>query len=235
MRRAVVNVGTGSIYQRGTNTLRNSVAKYGNCDFVSWQDPLPKDWPKHSDVAYGFKAFSLREASKDHDLLLWADSSVVAIRSMEPLWEKIEREGAFVPLNGWFNSEWTCDAAYEDLFPGVPLEEARERNKIPHAVATTFGMNLHSSVGNELLSEYFRLANTRAFCGPWSNLDCPEHWQQDPSRMGHCGPPSVRGHRHDQSSLSVIAHRLGITLTPCPEFFSYPPPAENTILVNVGA
>jgi hypothetical protein len=235
MRRAVVNVGTGAIYQRGTATLKACVEKFGNCDFVSWQDPLPVEWPRHADIPYAFKAFALKEASKNYDMLIWADSSVQIIRSLEPIWEKIEREGAWIPLNGWLNSDWCCDSAYEDLFPGVPLEEARTRNGIPHAIATTFGMNLLHPIGHELLSEYFRLANTRAFCGPWSNLNSPKHWPQAVNRMAACGPPEVLGHRHDQTALSVIAKRLGITLAPCPEFFSYVPPADNTILVNVGA
>ena len=101
MRRAVVNVGTGDVYRRGQEALRKSIEKFGNCDFVSWTDPLPEDWPSHEDIPYAMKAFALREAAKDHDILIWADSAVVAIRSMEPLWEKIERDGAFVPLNGW--------------------------------------------------------------------------------------------------------------------------------------
>ena len=141
---------------------------------------------------------------------------------------------SFLSMGG-FNHEWAADSAYEDLYPGIPIEKAREMNKIPHAVATAFGLDLRHPKGKALFDEYFRLANTKAFCGPWSNLNNPNHWEQHPDRMGHCGPEFVLGHRHDQTALSVIVHRLGIQMTQCPEFFAFAPPAENTILCSVGA
>jgi hypothetical protein len=235
LRRAVVNVGTGR-YRSGSERLRAEVSKYGEgCAFFSWSDPLPEEWPKHSDKMYAFKAHALAASVVNAEVLLWCDSAVVPVRSMEPLWEKIERDGYYVPLNGWVNADWTADSAYDDLFPGVPIEQAREMNKIPHAVATAFGINTRSEVGAEFLREYYRLSNTDAFKGPWSNTRNPNHWNYHPDMMGDCGPENVLGHRHDQSSLSVIAHRLGMTMTQCPEFFAYPPGAENTVLLAIGA
>lgn len=233
--RCVVNVGTGR-YRGGSERLRDKILEFGGSDFVSWTDPLPEEWPTHQQKPYAFKAWALQEAAKEHDQLLWIDSAVIPIRSLEPLWEKIENEGAWIPLNGWTNAQWCADSAYMDLFPGVPIEQAREINKsVPHAVATAFGMNLNSEAGRKLLEEYYRLANTDAFCGPWSNTNCPEHWPQHPDRVGPCGPSDVLGHRHDQSALSVIAWRLGIKLSQCPWGFAYPPPSEETILLTVGA
>jgi hypothetical protein len=165
--------------------------------------------------------------------LLWADACIVpGARPIDDLWKKIEGDGYWIARNGWKNSEWTADSAYRDLFPeflssGSSLEEARAQNqKIPHVVATTFGLSLERPVGKAFLEQYFRLASeTRAFCGPWKNT--PET---------PCGPPGVLGHRHDQTCASVIAWRLGLTISDCPEWFSYRGgETDRTCLVADGA
>lgn len=111
-------------------------------------------------------------------------------------------------------------------------ERAREVNKdIPHVVATAFGISLKSDVGSQFLDKYYRLATqTKAFCGPWINSNHPD-WLTQPGarvlpragdgRVAPCGPPDVRGHRHDQSCASVLAWRLGMKLTDPPEIFAY--------------
>lgn len=215
----------------------------------SW--PIPKGWPTHEQIPYGFKAHALHEAAASIDVLLWADACIRPIRSMKPLWERIERDGYWFSNNGWSNYDWTADSAYPDLFTTEDLtgcgddkrpnlEAFREFNrKIPHVVATAFGVNVKHPQGKAFLDEYFRLASeTKAFCGPWwneSNPDCPGH-HEGASRFGICGPSDVRGHRHDQTAASVIAWRLGFELTNPPDIFSYVDgQSESTILVADGA
>ena len=159
---------------------------------------------------------------------------------MEPLWEKIEREGYWLAINGWTNYEWTADSAYPDLFPGMKLEQARELNKkFTQIVATCFGLNLKHPTGATFLRQYYQLAQTKAFCGPWGNTASEQGPKYHPSMMGECGPPDVLGHRHDQTAASVIAWRIGCHLTQCPEIFAYknPPnePDPRTIMLAVGA
>lgn len=237
MRRAVVSVGTDH-YQNGLERLEKSVKKFSpEAKFAGW-NALPKEWPTHQDKPYAFKAHALATASYGADLLIWADAAVVAVKPMEPLWERIESEGYWFPLNGWTNYEWTADSAYEDLFPGIPIDVARGINKrFPQVVATTFGINIRKPIGMEFLKEYLRLSNTNAFCGPWTNSNSSEaqNWKQDPSRMGPCGPSDVLGHRHDQTAASLIAYRLKMKLEQCPGFFGYNPPAESVVLCAVGA
>src|SRR5579859_656332 len=233
MRRAVVSVGTGR-YLEGLKRLEKTVKQFDPQSlFYGWTE-LPPDWPTHAEKPYAFKAEALKVSSSEAELLLWCDAAVVVVRSMDFLWERIENEGYWIPLNGWRNAEWTADSAYEDLFPGVPYEEAREINsRFPQVVATAFGVNTKHPIGAEFLSEYIRLAKTKAFCGPWSNTNNPKHWPLDPSMMGPCGPPDVLGHRHDQTAASLIAYRLGMKLEQCPGFFGYNPPAESVVLCAV--
>jgi hypothetical protein len=175
---------------------------------------LDQQWPSHQEKPYAFKAYALKtvDYSLAFDTLLWADSCILPVADMEPLWQKIETDGYWIARNGWNNYQWTADSAYPDLFFDWDEPYARQLNReIPHVVATSFGISLKHAIGREFLAEYYRLASdTNAFCGPWTNT---------PNTP--CGPPDVIGHRHDQTAASVIAWRLGMRLTDCPEIFAY--------------
>lgn len=227
MRRCVVSVGTG--YYRGAmDRLRVATQKFGNCEFKGWTDPLPDEWPTHTNVPYGFKAMALRWAmDQDFDCVFWCDSVILPIRPLEPLWERVQRVGYFIADagNGANNYQWTADSAYKDLFPGMDIGQAREISKgFLQVHAAVMGLNLRSEIGIEFLSEYYRLATTtKAFCGSWTNTN------------GDCGPSDVKGHRHDQTAASLIAHRLGMNLDTFPEPYAYSKPAPGTILLHDGS
>lgn len=196
MNRCIVSVATGR-YVKGLDRLQSSPNLYAT--FMAWRDSLPPGSPAHADVPYAFKAYALKAAADEgFDVLLWCDACIVpGARSLNDLWEQIETHGYWISRNGYWNSEWTAESAYGDL--GVTHEE---NATIPHVVATAFGINLNHSSGRKFLDEYFRLANTKAFCGPW------------------VGGKGIQ-HRHDQTSASVIAHRLKMKLTDPPEWFAY--------------
>ncbi len=234
MTRAVVCVATSSHYQKGAKRLAS--AKLAATSNV-WME-IPSGSPSHENVPYAFKAVALKQvASEGADLLLWCDASILPIRSLEPLWERIERDGYWIARNGWSNYQWTADSAYPDLFAGLKEEHrtsnvdwfvhARAINKrIPHVVATSFGLNVRHPIGRAFLDEYYRLASeTKAFCGPWINAKSEQanEVQQfsNTAFSAPCGPADVLGHRHDQTAASVIAWRLGMKLTDCPEIFAY--------------
>jgi hypothetical protein len=187
-------------------------------------DAIPDGWPTHEENPYAFKAYSLDHA-KNYGLILWLDASIVPVSSLDPLWNKIEKDGYWIARNGWNNYEWTADSAYPDLFPGMKIEQARQVNKqIPHLVGAAFGLNTRTDTGQKFLRDYLHLAKSGAFRGPWKNIP------DEP-----CAPPDVFGHRHDQTAMSVIAWRLGMKITDCPEVFSYPPPRKEAVLLAVGA
>lgn len=210
-----MNVATGH-YVHGQKRLSSLLA----VPLVQWSDALPLHSPAHKDVPYAFKAWALFEASRQgYSTLLWADACIIP-RDLTPLFERIERDGYWMSRNGWMNSEWTAESAYEDL--GVTKEQNRQ---IPHVVATAFGVSLRHFKGAAFLAEYLRLAQTKAFCGPWRNT--PET---------PCGGNHVLGHRHDQSAASVIAWKLGFDLTDPPDIFAYSGgETENTVLIADGA
>lgn len=235
MKRAVVCVATTPHYQRGMRRLAMMESHTLKAERILWSVE-PDGSPKHADVPYAFKAYALQHAAEHADVLLWADACILPIRDMEPLWKRIEEQGAWFCNNGYSNHEWTAKSAYPDLFhtdvdfgDGWNLDQAIKLNRtIKHVVATTFGLNVRHPKGAAFLREYFRLASTtRAFCGPWGNTAWTEADGSKPysdphnARYALCGPADVRGHRHDQTAASVIAWRLGMELTDPPSPFAY--------------
>jgi hypothetical protein len=251
--RVVVNVATAhpTNYRRGQMRLRAKLDELGEL-YLLWRE-VPSMCPPHSEVPYAFKAYALQTAAAaGHHSLLWVDASMLPIRPLDSIWEKIERDGYLLMNNGFINYEWTADSAYPDLFaremfpgidamlkglhpeaarriverafppPKITIDEARSLNRtIPHLVGGIIGLDLTKEVGRDFLSEYFRLASeTRAFCGPWGNTNSPGCPDTGILPRGPCGPPDVKGHRHDQTAASVVAWRLGMKLTDSPEFFS---------------
>lgn len=265
MNRVVVNVATGR-YLAGQARLSRALAAAGEetCFF----NAIPESWSSQTARPYAFKAHALHCADVlGAETLLWADACVLPLRSLEPLWERIERDGYWISRNGWSNYEWTADSAYPELFPKETvkgshlapdlamflygwgssaertlLEKCRAINrKIEHVVATCFGISLRHQTGQAILKEYYRLASeTNAFCGPWinSNSQSANEVQQhsNDTYCGPCGPTDVRGHRHDQTALSVIAWRLGCQLTSPPDICAYRGgETESTIVCFDGA
>ncbi len=205
--RTIVNVATGPHVAGQTRMMRS----FKDQMIHFWRDALPAGSPAHAEVPYGFKAWALRDAALKFDRLLWLDACMIAgPRPLADLWEKIERDGYYLCKNGWKNSEWTNLAALPLL--GVT---AAENETIQHCVAGVIGLDLRHEIARKFLDEYFRLANTKVFCGPWT------------------GPVGVR-HRHDQTAASVIAWRLGMQLSDPPEWFSYFPGTDKTCVVAKG-
>jgi hypothetical protein len=250
--RAVINVATTPQYIRGQKRLYHSIRENSpgvGFDVRRWTQEPHTGCPPHEKVPYAFKAYALEQSRKaGGETLLWCDSSIVCLRNLTPLFERIERDGYWIANNGWLNSQWTADSAYPDLFspadllPAYGLVGSIHSNlvalnrTIPHVVATCFGLSMRTDIGRTILAEYFRLASeTQAFVGPWWNSNGErEDYRKHPG-AAPCGPPECLGHRHDQTALSVIARRLGCQLTNCPEIFAYwEGRDESTILAAKG-
>ena len=240
----VINVSTGERYQRGQARLISALSGLNQGFLVRTEDsPI---WRKHAQVPYAFKAHLLDEimrANPDVRQVMWCDACILPVRDLQPIWDHAAKHGAWIADNGYSNYEWTADSAYGALFHRelaafcnvaewrgetaeqtvkVFMDELRMVNKaIKHVVATAFAVDLDHPNGLALAKEYIRLGTeTNAFCGPWVNQNAG---MPASPRVAPCGPPDVRGHRHDQTALSVCAWRYNIPLTQCSKFFAYPP------------
>ncbi len=234
MKRAVVSVATHPYYRKGQARLLQAMSREPvhapNTDVLAWAC-TPDGCPLHQVVPFAFKPHALKAAErKGFTSLLWCDASVLPIRSLAPVWEKIERDGYLIMDSGWDNYTWTADAAYSDLFGWLPFgdhEGARDVNKtISHVIAGVIGLDLRHKIACQFLDAYYRLSTTKAFCGP--RINGPLIEGSTAYRQAPCGPADVRGHRHDQSAASVIAWRLDMKLVKPPEYFCYANEAGST-------
>lgn len=227
-KRCIVNVATGRFVKGQQRLIMNRHTL--QCPVLCWTDVMPPKSPSHLDVPFAFKAWAIAAAiERGCTSILWADACILPISPLEPLWERIEQDGYWISRNGWTNAEWTAENVRWKL--GVTQEE---NEQIPHVVATSFGLCVDKPVGKNIFEEYLSLAQNGSFCGPWWNSNHPEY----STRAGAhpCGGSKVRGHRHDQTALSVIAHKQGCKLTDPPHIFAYAGgQVEGTILLADGA
>ena len=210
--KSIVNVATTERFQRGQQRLMESMRKWAPGVDLAMYQAIPRSCPDHAVRPYAFKAFALKAAWVGTTQLLWCDASIVAIGTLDPIWDYAERYGAWFSRSKYRNSEWTNVARLSDL--GITAEG---NEHVDHVVGGAFAIDLRNSKGRSFFDEYYRLASqTTAFCGPWT------------------GPKGV-AHRHDQTAASVICHNLGIPLTSPPVYFSYPPGSAETILLADGS
>lgn len=233
--RVIVNVATGPHYVKGQTRL---FAGFPDERLKLWRNQMPgpnyppNNCPEHAARPYAFKAWSIREAALEGaKQILWADACIrPGAAPLQRIWDWTAENGVWLSRNGYTNYEWTAESAYPDLFQdhfscGSDMATARAANRtIPHVVATAFAVDLDHPTGKEFCENYTWLAmHTEAFTGPWINKAHQDAADMlaDGRRVAVCGPPDVRGHRHDQTAASVIAWRLGIPLTEPPHMFAY--------------
>jgi hypothetical protein len=233
-------VGIGGWYPRGVSRLIQSFDLHSpGFDISAWVNCLPPGAP--ADVVedgtdftgYCAKPFALRELmTQGADIGILMDAAFYAIAHIQPLVEHIASKGYYLCKNGYMVGQWASDRALERL--GVTREYAFQ---IEEASSYCVGLNFSDSRAVNLLDQWCGYAGDRlTFPGPHTNTKAAETLGGG-RNPGWCSEDSrVSGHRHDQSSLSVIAHRLGMNvLVERPRFTAYLGHENSeTVLVNHG-
>lgn len=215
-RHCVVSLATADkFYPEYLDRLERSLEQVGfDGEFMPWRPgSFPVDCPAHMDVAFAFKPYCLAEA-REHGgkLLLWLDSSCVAVRPLEPIFDQIERDGYILFRNGRHRvGEWASDEALGAL--GLSRDQAME---MPEVNAAVIGLNTSSPVSNLFLERWRRAAQEGlAFRGVSDQLRDRKDYQAVKWNRGArvSSDPRVRGHRHDQTVAGVLAAQLGMRLS----------------------
>lgn len=196
-KQCILCCGVGAWYPRGLDRQKDSLTKVGfTGTFLSWRNRWPPNSPTHKQSPYAFKVAAFREAQRQgFELAVWADTSAWFIKHPGPLFERIEQQGYYFLYLGWNTSEWCLDEHLSKL--GVTRDEAR---KMPMVAALMYGLDLRTETSKNLLDWMEARSKDGCFVGPWSIQDGRE--DNDPLK--------VRGHRHDQTALSVIVAKLGL-------------------------
>lgn len=187
----------GSWYPKGQHRLSESLDSVRFLDDrLFWRDSVPQTSPPHNVIPYAFKPHAFLEARRQgYKSVLWVDSAVWAIKSLDPMFEYIEKEGYLLFRNGWSSGEWCSDAALKPL--GITREESFA---YPHLMACVMGLNFDDDKANAFLDEWVALANDGiTFLGDWNN-----------DKQQVSSDSRVLGHRHDQTAASIVAYRSGM-------------------------
>jgi len=219
MRMCVVNFADKSgWYPQGQRRLRVSLVKVGfEGDIRTYSDHRQIFSPSHKEVPFAFKVHLIRKAQQlKYDLVLWADASIYAIKPVEDLFKHIAKHGyMFQRALPHMTGNWCSDAALKTL--DVTREEAL---KIEELAATCMGFDLRNPTTRTFIEQWFRYATDMVtFMGSKTN----ENQQVSTD-------PRVQGHRHDQTAASVIAHKMGLQLTPYDVFFSQYPSQQGCLM-----
>jgi hypothetical protein len=188
-------------YSRGIARMRAGLSRVGYMgEFLAWDQHYPDGSPTQLEAPFAFKPFCFAVAqTRGHRLVLWLDAGIRIRRSLDPFFESIQRRGYLLFSDQHSVGEYCKDAALESL--GITREESFA---IPSCWAAAVGLDVESPKAVEFLRQWKqRAADGVTFPGPkWSGV---KGWPQTASR-----DPRVKGHRHDQTAASVIAHQLGM-------------------------
>lgn len=151
----------------------------------------PPKSPTHAMASHAFKIYALLQAiEKGYESILWIDASCWAIRPLDAIFERIEKDGYLIIDNAeWTTGQWCSDDALKAM--DLDREEAM---RMPHCSSACLGLSTKSETAMEFLRQWRHYAEDGiTFSGRSGSKD-----------------PRVLGHRHDQTVASVIAIKLGM-------------------------
>jgi len=242
MKVGISTVGLGGWYPRGVARL---IQKFHECSpgyqIFAYVNVLPDAAPDgvieddYDYTGYCAKPFALMDALvSGADIAILLDAAFYPIRPIQPLVDHIHQHGYYLCKNGHTVGEWSSDRCLQRM--GVPREEAFTMEE---ASSYCVGVNFADGRCIELVQRWCGWAQDRlTIPGPhtsqWNTRTMPQCEGRNKGFVSH--DKRVKGHRHDQSVLSILAHRLGlINLTERPKFTAYlGSESEETVLVNHG-
>jgi len=199
---------TSTVYNRGQKRLVESLKQHGyKGDIITWQKESEFGCPPHGGVPYAFKPYALKWArDKGYNAALWLDASFWAVKPIGPLFGIMEDKGYLMQNDGNRIGHWTHDKCLEKY--DLTRDQAM---KMKMYSAGCTGINFKSDLANQYLDEWFEAANDgESFKGQWTN-----------KYKTMSSDPRCRGHRHDMSVGSILAHKLGMEYEPAWSIFTY--------------
>lgn len=180
--------GAGS-YRKKLQRLEQSLKGNFDGDFLGFTDYQQIGSPHHNEIPYAFKPYAIQKAiNLGYEQILWADSPIWAVKSIQPVFDQIQQDGyVFFDNIGHPLGMWCNDRTLK--YFGIGREESFHVKQI---MACCMGFDVTAI---DPFTDYF---STEYYPGEWNNDDFTESKDR-----------RVRGHRHDQSVMSCIINRLG--------------------------
>lgn len=200
-RTCVLNFAGGGWYPRGQRRLVNSFRAAGYTgDFLLWDGVLPPGSPPHAEVPFAFKAHALAWAlARGYRRLIWADASIVAVRRLDGYLAAVDRLGQVLGRTKYPTGEYASDACLAAF--GVKRDQAMALHDVASGLVA---FDAEHAGARRLLDRWIDL-------GREGTLFKGAKWNEDGSVSKD---PRVRGHRHDQSVLSLLVAQAGAATVP---------------------
>jgi len=193
--KCIVSFGKGHNFERGVDRLQNYVSNLVKIPFFGFKE-YPKYCPTHQESPFAFKFYCIQECyKKEFTSILWLDSSVIIKNDLSEVFNYIDTQGYFF-IKNWHSCGMYChDKALITL--GITREDSFN---IPSIQGTNFGLNLSFEKSRMFLNILLGLSTDGiTFPGPCDN----ENFHAS-KNLG------VKGHRHEQTAMSIIALKLGM-------------------------
>lgn len=179
----IVNFSTKE-YAKGQKRLANSLNGYKSLMFDKYE---AIGSPTHQDSPYEFKVHAIKTAmaSSPDSIILWCDASLYRVGDLKIIEEIILKDGYFMTEAGHYVGRWTNQFT-RDYFRLTEQELKQGEGGITMFSAGLLGLDSAAPHAMEFLSRWEQAAKAGCFKG------------------------SYEDHRHDMSSASIIAKRMGM-------------------------
>lgn len=235
MKVTICAVAIGGWYPKGLARLIQSLDKHcPGYEIQAHVNTVPIGAPQsvivdgYDYTAYCAKPSALLEARlRGADIAILVDCAFYAIRHIGPLVDHIARHGYYFCRNGFKVGEWSSDLALQRL--GVTRAVA---NEIEEISSYCVGLNFNHGRSLEVMRSWAAISA--------DGITVPGHHTAPGFDGRNKGPvstdPKVRGHRHDQTVLSVLAWKARMDqLSNRPLYTAYEGSEDDTtVLVNRG-
>jgi hypothetical protein len=204
VKHCIINASDGNKwYPKGTKRLVKSLVYHGfSGDILTWEYWPNNEWDKTN--PYHVKLCAFEEAIKlGYTHILWLDCSVWAIKNPDPIFDLINSSGYYMWSSG-YNCAQVCSDSCLEYFK-ISRDQAE---KIPDCSSSMIGLNLDNPIASQFINRWVHSASMGQFYGSRQH----DNQSQDPRFLFH---------RQDQSCASIIAHSLGMQLTPPNIYSSY--------------
>jgi hypothetical protein len=210
-RRAIVSVGVSQsrVLDLYINRMERSFAEHGCADeMFIWDQHWPPNSLPHRDCNYGFKVHAVDYARfRGIDSILWFDASCYAIKSVEPLWQRLERDGHVLIEDAERLGKWSSDASLRQF--DITRDEAM---KFPLMCGTCWGVDLRTERSRVFFDRLLALATPENFNGTHVSRHpgLREHPRPGTEGAKYSDDERCWGHRSDEVYMSLLARELGM-------------------------
>lgn len=196
-RTCFLNVGISEWYSKGSDRLQASLIQHGfKGDHLVWKDKWPDAVPGlNQGHIYNVKADAFQHAlNAGYTTIIWGDSSIFATRSLDRFIDTINAKGYWIGQSGHNCAQTASDAQLQ--YFGVSRDWAEN---VPDCATGIFGVNMDFEQPRRFIRTWIQAAKDGAFAGS-------RHHD------GQSKDPRFKYARQDQSAMSLILGKQGVTL-----------------------